>query len=282
MDCNVHSQRLTYHAAGRMLSERGGMPLAEVLSCCADGDPSAVLLSDQCRMSIGLQARGDEPVQWRGCILSQFADAMEAIDAVNPQVVLRWRSEFTYTFPRAAVQEALANAIIHCDASAGSRIEVVIGGESMVIRSPGRSNFRPGGGMVPRNAALAAAMVSMGWATLKTKGLMAILDAYRRTWSIPRAEDCGDGFQVTLPALSPASKDMAAVMDRVFDILRGRPGLTAEAISRELLISPPTVRAALCSMEAKGRIFSMGQSDRPRYYPVRGLVPGPDIQLYIH
>ena len=273
MQSPTHRRNLTYDAAERILAEGGGMTIGEILACSVEGDPSDMLLSDQCQMSIRLLVRGEEPRAWGGCMLGQFIDSMGAIDASNPAVVLKWRSEFVNTFPHQAVHEALANALIHCDASAGDSIDVMIGGGLMTIRSPGRSNFRSEGGMLPRNRALASAMASMGWVSLKTRGMMSILDAYRRTWSIPSAEDSGRSFLVTLPAVSPGSKDIAAVMDRAFDILYGRPGLTAEAISRELLISLPAVRAALSSMEAMGRVFSMGPSDSLRYYQCAAPAP---------
>lgn len=274
MRYSTDTHGLTFYDARRIISEGGGMPLKDILACCREGDPSAILLSDQCHMSIRLLVRGEAPRHWRGCIMRQFSDAMAAIDESNPQVVLKWRSEFTNVFPRSAVHEVLANAVIHCDAYSGRFIDVVIGAEYMIIRSPGRSNLRPGGGMAPRNGALAAAMASMGWATLKARGMMAILDAYRRTWSTPRAEDCGNGFQVTLPALSPQCKDMAAVMDRVLEVLRANPGLTAEEVSRGLFVSLPAIRTAISQLEATGRIFHMGQEDCIRYYSCEASISG--------
>lgn len=247
------------------------MPMGDVLRSCGGADPSAWMLSDQCGMSIRMIRQG-EVTEWHGCILEQMLDAMAALEEFNPTVRLRRRSEFTNMFPRPAVREALVNAAIHCAATPGCSIDISIGDSVMTVSSPGRSTFRPGGRMVPRNGALASAMASMGWAELRARGLLAIGDAYRRTWCIPRAEDRGDGFVVTLPALTPDSKELDAVMGRVVRLLAEDPGLTVGGICRALMISQPAASLAIRRLEAEGRIFTMGPEGSKRYYQTNGNI----------
>ena len=208
---------LTYDEAERILSENDGMPIGDVLRCCGDDDPSADLLSDQCHTSVRLQRGNMPPIFWRGCILGQYMDVMSALDSANPAIRLRRHCEYTNVFPRAAVLEAIGNALIHCDAAQRRCIEVSMGERALTVTSPGCSMVRGEGRMLPRNQALAVAMVSLGWASMRSTGMMTIMDSYRRTWSVPRAEDSVDSFVVTLPALNEDSKNPSAVAQRIYD-----------------------------------------------------------------
>jgi len=264
MDWDRHG--LTYDGAERILEENDGMPIGDVLLCCGDKDSSADLLSDQCHMSVRLMHGNMPATAWRGCILGQYMDVMSALDSINPAIRLRRRCEYTNVFPRPAVLEAIGNALIHCDAASGGRIEVKVGERAMTVTSPGCSAIRAEGRMVPRNQALAVAMVSLGWATMRSKGMMVIMDSYRRTWSVPRAEDSVDSFVVTLPALNEDSKNPAAVAQRISELLSSTPGLTVEGICRMLLISPVAATVALERMEANGMVFSLGSGGSWMYY----------------
>ncbi len=257
---------LTYDEAERILSENDGMPIGDVLRCCGDDDPSADLLSDQCHTSVRLQRGNMPPIFWRGCILGQYMDVMSALDSANPAIRLRRHCEYTNVFPRAAVLEAIGNALIHCDAAQRRCIEVSMGERALTVTSPGCSMVRGEGRMLPRNQALAVAMVSLGWASMRSTGMMTIMDSYRRTWSVPRAEDSVDSFVVTLPALNEDSKNPSAVAQRIYELLSATPGLTVEGICRMLLISPVAATVALERMEAGGEVFSLGSSGSWMYY----------------
>ena len=77
----------------------------------------ALVLSDQCPYGVTVLAPDGSEIRIGGSVLSQLDDAKEVINRFNDKSVMEGSRTPVDRFPRAAIREALLNAIVHRDYS---------------------------------------------------------------------------------------------------------------------------------------------------------------------
>ncbi len=171
-----------------------------------------------------------------------------------------------WTYPMAAVREALVNAVVHADyAQRGAPIRVSIFADRLEVENPGLLPFeltiddiRRGISKL-RNRVLGRVFYALGLIEQWGSGIQRMLRACEEAGlEPPLFEEIGMHFRVTISAVrrtAPAVDDL----DRaILDALAESAGLGTAEIARRIGRSPRATRSRLASLVARGLVAELG------------------------
>jgi len=272
-DLDSGSQNLSFDRITQFITDKLG-PTARIKNLrTPTGKYSnfALSVSDQCPWRIRLQMYG-EPVPMDGPLPVQFEMCIDHIFDDMPSVPILNRIATFKRFPKSAVQEALVNAMIHCDLSAHEDISVTVEEDLVTVWSPG-GLFRPDEWdnvrmANPRNPSMANLFCSLDLAFLKNRGTTIIKSSYASSGVIPCIIRNKDSFSVRLPSIDSKVKDSEEGYITILDYLTANGSTTLSRMSSDMMISIYYLKKILKIMESKGLVFTMGIGANRRIFPV--------------
>ncbi len=223
----------------------------------------ALVLSDQCPYGVTVLAPDGSEIRIGGSVLSQLDDAKEVINRFNDKSVMEGSRTPVDRFPRAAIREALLNAIVHRDYSVPDDIVVTVGADELTVVSPGSAHKGLDG---IRNPLLVDVMEMYRIKGYRRDGISAMRKCYSRFGYEPKAVSGLRSFKVTLPAVKVVRGYYMAKVSRITEYMDGRGGVTFEEIEHLLKLSKSYTFRIINHMEADGLIFSMYGGTVRRFY----------------
>ena len=230
----------------------------------------ALSLSDQCPWHLILRTDKEEK-EYFGPLIMQEMECAELLKDSTPFVKLYSRASKYKRLPSVAVEEALANAVIHFDSSLERDIIIDFRDDGLTIRSPGgfieKDNFDVIVSTCPRNPKTALLMKSLGLVRLEGTGLELIRGCYLTTGLMPVITSDADSFCIQLPSLDNADRTIPEETETVISYLRSYGSGNIWSMSRILKIRINLLERIFNNLESEGRIFTMGlEKDRRAFY----------------
>jgi ATP-dependent DNA helicase RecG len=178
----------------------------------------------------------------------------------------------SYPVPEAALREAVLNAIVHKDYSAGTAIQISVYADKLLVWNPGQlpdkwtvSNLRSKHPSRPFNPDVANAFFRAGMIEAWGRGIERIFEACRAAkfpepelryepsglwldFSFPQQAG-GDATQETTPKTT---------QEKILALLRSEPSITRRHLAVHIGISPDGIMYHLEKMRAAGLIRHVG------------------------
>jgi len=183
-----------------------------------------------------------------------------------------------FRYPRAAVREALINALMHKKYEALEPVTVRVDPNSITIYNPGKlpegmtiEDLKKPHSSVRRNKAIADIFYKAGYVETWGKGISLIHDSCKENGNQdPVFEDRFDGFCVTfmpnrfikykLPL--KLSEELTVNEVKICKMIDNDEGITVKEMAEHLRVNEKTVKRALISLSEKGIIARVGPKSR--------------------
>ena len=246
------------------------------------------LLSDQCGATTKAAVfEGSTKLAFRtrrefsGSLFKQFHDAAEFIDLYNglhSDIAADFRRVDVRDYPRAAVREALLNAIVHRDYSYRAPALISMFDDRMeIINFGGLSKGLTKGDMMlgvslQRNPKLAQVFYRLHLIEAYGTGVPKIMESYSGLPRQPEFEVSDNAFKVVLPSwnapqvggdkndISPDTNE-----GRALEIVRKEKGITRSELQRRLGISQSSTLNLIRNLVNRGSLRVVGSGRNTRY-----------------
>jgi len=171
-----------------------------------------------------------------------------------------------WTYPLAAVREALVNAVVHADyAQRGAPIRVSIFDDRLEVENPGLLPFgltiediRRGISKL-RNRVIGRVFHALGLIEQWGSGIQRMSSACEQAGlKPPEFEEIGTHFRVTITATRSRTPVVDDLDRAILDALTKNPGLTTGQIAGSISRSPRATRSRLASLVARGLVVELG------------------------
>ncbi|MBO5547899.1 MAG: hypothetical protein J5920_03975 [Candidatus Methanomethylophilaceae archaeon] len=224
----------------------------------------ALMMSDQCPWHVQIHIPGFDATM-NGPLPKQMEDAMNCLSERLGTSLQTDRIVKLSSFPRTAIMESLANAIIHFDPSLMRDIVITVDERHMVIESPGNAVYEViENGL--RNPKTADIMKKMGYAKLMGIGLDSIRSSYCNSGFMPRLIREDDTFAIHLPAISGKEDRDERSYKEIIEYIDTMGHAYLKDLCVSLMLSSYTALKAVDKLQKDGEIFSMGSGSKKRYY----------------
>lgn len=216
-----------------------------------------------------------------GPLASSIEDAIDFVERhlTREIVVGRVRRTERWSFPPAALREAIVNAVAHADYSVkGAPIRVSVFDNRIEVSSPGLlpvgltvQDIRQGVSKV-RNRVIARVFHELNLVEQWGSGIPRMTQACRAAGLVePEFEELGGQFRVTMRFDTSPASTADAVDQRIIQLISGTDGLSTSVIADGIGLSPRATRTRLARLVDRGLLFLVGSGPRdPRR---RYLVP---------
>ncbi len=195
-------------------------------------------------------------------------------------VIAATRRTERWTYPLAAVREALINAVVHADyAQRGAPTRISIFDDRLEIENPGLLPFgltiddiRQGISKL-RNRVIGRVFHALGLIEQWGSGIQRMIRACEEAGlEAPLFEEIGVHFRVTISAARRAAPAVDDIDQMILSILEANPGMTTAQIARQIGRSPRATRSRLAALVARGLVVELGtgpHDPKRKYFPVR-------------
>lgn len=183
-----------------------------------------------------------------------------------------------WTYPLAAVREALINAVVHADyAQRGAPIRVSLFADRLEIENPGLLPFGltvediQRGISKLRNRVIGRVFHALGLIEQWGSGIQRMLQACEQAGlDPPRLEEIGTHFRVTIAAARRSAPAMDELDRTILDALAQSTGSSTAEIARRIGRSARATRSRLASLVERGLVAELGSGlhDPRRKYVV--------------
>lgn len=230
----------------------------------------ALLLADQCPWHLVLRTKNGEKMYF-GPLFIQMIECAILLKEATPFVQLLGRASRYKRLPSVAVEEALANAVIHFDASLEQDIIIDFNEESLTITSPGgfigEDLFDVIVSTCPRNPKTSLLLKRLGYVRLEGSGLRQIKGCYTTSGLMPTIMSGSDSFCIQLPSLDNRQRTNLQETEVVLEYLRCNGSGNIVTISRLLMIQVHKMNLIIDTLESDNKIMVMGlRSERTLFY----------------